>query len=374
MKRAVYALVMDESHEKFFTDVYSVLKQWEFIILCIQTLLLWKRVLPSLIFTSLVHIVFLLSTLFIFCLVLFLILFCNLLNPLVAKTLNVSKTSSGSFSELVSLCQQNGNIMSTVELSRWISRGIYSACTIVNKLAPCRRNHPLSFFIISSTISIGCILLSVYVSGLTLAYVALNICLTLPTLIHHNVISRVWNLIRPVLLRIEAEFDKNPLESPEEREAGERELYEPIVAAANAANSAVFPGGILMDEIVESEPNQLETEELDNSEAVFIKQFVSDISAEELDRLFSEALGEHENVSRNSKHLKSDFTDSPGFNDDIYPPIKRESHSPASWAMGSEYATDDDESSDIMGEVCPSLITPNKETEHEGFIFIRKQE
>ncbi|CAH8459377.1 unnamed protein product [Heterobilharzia americana] len=301
---------MDESHEKFFTDVYSVLKQWEFIILCIQTLLLWKRVLPSLIFTSLVHIVFLsfvkssLSTLFIFCLVLFLILFCNLLNPLVAKTLNVSKTSSGSFSELVSLCQQNGNIMSTVELSRWISRGIYSACTIVNKLAPCRRNHPLSFFIISSTISIGCILLSV----------------------------------------------------------------------CNAANSAVFPGGILMDEIVESEPNQLETEELDNSEAVFIKQFVSDISAEELDRLFSEALGEHENVSRNSKHLKSDFTDSPGFNDDIYPPIKRESHSPASWAMGSEYATDDDESSDIMGEVCPSLITPNKETEHEGFIFIRKQE
>ncbi|CAH8454865.1 unnamed protein product [Heterobilharzia americana] len=106
-----------------------------------------------------------------------------------------------------------------------------------------------------------------------------------------------------------------------------------------------------MDEIVESEPNQFETEELDNSEAVFIKQFVSDISAEELDRLFSEALGEHENVSRNSKHLKSDFTDSPGFNDDIYPPIKRESHSPASWAMGSEYATDDDESSDIMGEV-----------------------
>ncbi|VDO91073.1 unnamed protein product [Schistosoma mattheei] len=112
-----------------------------------------------------------------------------------------------------------------------------------------------------------------YVSGVTLAYIALNICLILPTLLHHRVISRVWNLIRPILTRIEAEFDKNPLESPEERDAGERELYEPIVAAANAANSSVFPDGFLTDIPTKVESSQLDSEELDNSEAVFIKQF-----------------------------------------------------------------------------------------------------
>lgn len=213
-----------------------------------------------------------------------------------------SKRSPGSFSELVSICLENGSIMSTTDLSHWISSYLYSALNIANKLAPCHRNHPLSFFIISSSISIGCIVLSMYVSGVTLAYIALNICLILPTLLHHRVISRVWDLIKPILKRIEAEFDKNPLESPEERDAGERELYEPIVEAANAANSSVFPVGFLTDVPMKLESNQLESEELDNSEAVFIKQFVSDISSEELDRLFSEALGEHETAAK--KHYQ----------------------------------------------------------------------
>ncbi|CAH8826959.1 unnamed protein product [Trichobilharzia szidati] len=264
--------------------------------------------------------------------------------------------------------------MSTVELSRWISKGIYGALIIVNKLAH-RRNHPLSFFIISSTISIGCIVLSMYISGVTLAYMILNICLTLPALIHHNVISRIWNLIKPILIRIEAEFDKNALESPEEREAGERELYEPIVAAANAANANLRHNELDRNEFIKPEPGQTDTDDLDTSEAVFIKQFVSDISSEELDRLFSEALGEHENISQNRRRQKPDFIDSRRFNDIIDDScIKQEPYSPSSWAMGSEYATDDDESSDIMNEVGTTSYLPNKEIEHEDFVFIRKKE
>ncbi|KAH8849414.1 hypothetical protein KSF78_0000161 [Schistosoma japonicum] len=293
-----------------------------------------------------------------------------------------SKCSPGSFAELVSICLENGSIMSTTDLSRWISSGLYGALNIANKLAPCHRNHPLSFFIISSTISIGCILLSLYVSGLTLAYLALNICLILPTLIHHNVISRVWNLIKPILTRVEAEFDKNPLESPEERDAGERELYEPIVAAAHAANSSIFPAGFLTDENIKPESNQIESEDLDNSEAMFIRQFVSDISSEELDRLFSEALGEHETVVPPQKSRydnKSHSNNNSNFIDAEYPHILNQEvdslHSqPRLWAMESEYATDDDESSDIMGEVYPASVTTNKDVEHEGFVFVRKQE
>ncbi|CAH8826953.1 unnamed protein product [Trichobilharzia szidati] len=371
---------MEGAHDKFFNDVYSILRQWEFIILRVQTLLLWKRIVPSFVFTALVNFVFLpfvrskLSGLFLLCLVLFVILLCKLLKPLVAKANTVFNFSSGSFSELVSLCLRNGNIMSTVELSRWISKGIYGALIIVNKLAH-RRNHPLSFFIISSTISIGCIVLSMYISGVTLAYMILNICLTLPALIHHNVISRIWNLIKPILIRIEAEFDKNALESPEEREAGERELYEPIVAAANAANANLRHNELDRNEFIKPEPGQTDTDDLDTSEAVFIKQFVSDISSEELDRLFSEALGEHENISQNRRRQKPDFIDSRRFNDIIDDScIKQEPYSPSSWAMGSEYATDDDESSDIMNEVGTTSYLPNKEIEHEDFVFIRKKE
>lgn len=55
-----------------------------------------------------------------------------------------SKRSSGSFSELVSICLENGSIMSTTDLSHWISSCLYGALNIANKLAPCHRNHPLS--------------------------------------------------------------------------------------------------------------------------------------------------------------------------------------------------------------------------------------
>ncbi|CAH8467773.1 unnamed protein product [Schistosoma turkestanicum] len=395
---------MSSPHEKFFYDVYSVLSQWEFIILRIQTILLWERIVPSFVFTAFVHLVFFnFSTLFIFCLALFLVLLCNLLQPLMAKLFDDSKPSPGSFSELVTVCLENGSIMSAIDLSHWISSCLYGLLNIANKLAPCHRNHPFSFFIISSTASIGCIILSLYVSGVTLAYITLNICLILPTLIHHRVISRAWNAIKPILARIEAEFDKNPLESPEERDAGEREIYEPIVAAANAASSSVCPSGFPTDLPIKQESDEVESDELDNSEAVFIKQFVSDISSEELDRLFSEALGENEytrrsttsrrrtyvNTTTTNNNNNNDNTnnnknnnyiiDSSDSNDSDYPymlkqEIKEESRSSIVWAMESEYATDDDESNDIMGEVYPVPITMTKDVEHEGFVFVRKQE
>ncbi|KAK4472471.1 hypothetical protein MN116_002678 [Schistosoma mekongi] len=143
------------------------------------------------------------------------------LNWPVMHRVKTVECSPGSFAELVFICLENGSIISTTDFSRWISSGLYGTRSIATKLARYHRNHSLSFFIISSTISIGCILLSLYVSGLTLAYLALNICLILPTLIHHNVISRVWSLIKPILTRVEAEFDRNPLESPEKHDASE---------------------------------------------------------------------------------------------------------------------------------------------------------
>ncbi|XP_018647332.1 hypothetical protein Smp_165190 [Schistosoma mansoni] len=375
---------MRSPHDKFFYDVYSVISQWEFIILRIQTILLWERVVPSFVFTAFVHLVFLsfiksnFSTLFIFCLALFLVLLCNLLQPLMARFFLESEVVH---SEHYCKCGSPYFVLTFLFLDR--CKISYPCIPISNNLFGIT-NFFIKFFIISSSISIGCIVLSMYVSGVTLAYIALNICLILPTLLHHRVISRVWDLIKPILKRIEAEFDKNPLESPEERDAGERELYEPIVEAANAANSSVFPVGFLTDVPMKLESNQLESEELDNSEAVFIKQFVSDISSEELDRLFSEALGEHETAAKNTiRYNKSDNNhnnNSSEFTDTDYPYIIKQetvekSHSPPIlWAMESEYATDDDESSDIMGEVYPSPMIMNKDVEHEGFVFVRKQE
>ncbi|CAH8292607.1 unnamed protein product [Schistosoma turkestanicum] len=258
---------MSSPHEKFFYDVYSVLSQWEFIILRIQTILLWERIVPSFVFTAFVHLVFFnFSTLFIFCLALFLVLLCNLLQPLMAKLFDDSKPSPGSFSELVTICLENGSIMSAIDLSHWISSCLYGVLNIANKLAPCHRNHPFSFFIISSTASIGCIILSLYVSGVTLAYITLNICL-IPT--NSN----------PSSSRIEAEFDKNPSGILRKNVMLVNEKStEPIVAAANAASSSVCPVGFPTDLPIKQESDEVESDELDNSEAVFIKQFASELS------------------------------------------------------------------------------------------------
>ncbi|KAK4472481.1 hypothetical protein MN116_002679 [Schistosoma mekongi] len=115
---------------------------------------------------------------------------------------------------------------------------------------------------------------------------------------------------------------------------------------------------------------------------MFIRQFVSDISSEELDRLFSEALGEHETIvpPQHSRYdNKSHGNNSSNIIDTEYPHILNQEvdkldSQPRLWAMESEYATDDDESSDITGVVYPApATTNNNDVEHEGFVFVRKQ-
>lgn len=108
-------------------------------------------------------------------------------------------------------------------------------------------------------------------------------------LIYHKVFSRLWSTLKPILLRIETEFDKYQLETASEREAGEAELYGPIVAAA-AASQQNLPYSddlaLLPDDAVGRSLNPRGSEELDTSEAVFIKQFGKPFSPFTSPRLF----------------------------------------------------------------------------------------
>ncbi|VDP89713.1 unnamed protein product, partial [Echinostoma caproni] len=167
---------------------------------------------------------------------------------------------------------------------------------------------------------------------------------------YHSVVSRVWSTVKPVLQRIEAEFDKNPLETVSEREAGEAELYGPIVAAA-AASQCDFPTSDddqvpAPNRFLSAHLNSHGSEDLDTSEAVFIKQFVPKMSNEEIDRLFDNALGGATSPGR----APSLFGSEPD------PDAFHGAGSPGAmpWVMSDEYATDDDEVSDIVDETIVS--------------------
>ncbi|OON14542.1 hypothetical protein X801_09668, partial [Opisthorchis viverrini] len=186
--------------------------------------------------------------------------------------------SPDSFAEFIASSLQEGHILSVEELSLWVARLLYYIMSIINSLAPCRRKRPLLFFLITSTSSLMIIWISNYLPGLIISYGLLNLCLIAPVLIHHRVGTRLWTTIKPILEYIEAEFDRNPLESASERAAAEAEFYEPIIAAAAAANPHLFSDanteGFLSDSFLNPPQRQREgSEDLDTSEAVFIKQF-----------------------------------------------------------------------------------------------------
>lgn len=64
-----------------------------------------------------------------------------------------------------------------------------------------------------------------------LSYFLVNYILIVPGLMYHRVFSRIWAILKPYIDRMEAEFDRKQLESVVEREAGERELWEPIATS-----------------------------------------------------------------------------------------------------------------------------------------------
>lgn len=64
-----------------------------------------------------------------------------------------------------------------------------------------------------------------------LTYFVVNVFLILPGLMHHRIFSRTWLVLKPYVDQIEAEFDRGQIESVAEREAGERELWEPLATS-----------------------------------------------------------------------------------------------------------------------------------------------
>ncbi|KAA3671594.1 uncharacterized protein DEA37_0013720 [Paragonimus westermani] len=282
---------MPSKNIKFYEGVFAIISRWDFLILRIEVLLLWERLFASFIFNSLVHLIF--------CVALF-----RVINALTALVF----------------------ILST-----------------------------LQFFSLTSGSSLACIWLSAYLPGLAVSYCLLNVCLIAPVLVHHRVTTRLWHAIKPLLVRIETEFDRHPLESPEERRAGEAAFYEPIIAAASSYHPDLLSDGngdgFLADSFLFSSKrrrSRSNSEEIDSSETVFIKQFVPQLSSDEFDQLFTGVLEAQarNSTSRDGVHKSASFAELPASDE-----------TPAfSHAMVDEYATDEDELEDITADEEVSLF------------------
>ncbi|CAH8574626.1 unnamed protein product [Dicrocoelium dendriticum] len=208
----------------------------------------------------------------------------------------------------------------------------------------------LEFFLVTSGMSIACIWVGACLPGLAISYAVLNLCLILPVMLHNHVGSRLWSTIRPILRRIEEEFDKHPLESVNERIAGEAEFYQPIIAAAAASHPELLSDendeGFLSDDFLfpPARRRTSSSDELETSEAAFIRQFAPEMSNEEIDRLFSDLLTDGGTPSVTSASVSR------------LPTVA--ASNPKLSTMFDEYATDDDEIEESMNHtevrhVCP---------------------
>lgn len=93
------------------------------------------------------------------------------------------------------------------------------------------------------------------------SYALINVFLLLPGLLHHRVFPRIWSQIKPYIESLEAELDRGQFETMEERDAGEKEHWEPI------ASSPFFTGA--QSSFFSSHP----ADDLDISESQFIQSF-----------------------------------------------------------------------------------------------------
>lgn len=366
---------MSAVHEKLYRSVLSVFYQWEFLILRMQVLLLWERAYMSLAFNIFVQLVFWTvalarqNSLFIICVSLSVCVLCDLFRNTISRFIVGPSESPGSFTSLVSIALREGHILSVEELSLWIANILHYIVSLVNGLAPCRRRRPLLFFVITSGISIVCIWLGAYLPGLAISYVLLNICLIVPVLLHYHVGSRLWHTMRPILRRIEEEFDRHQLESLDERLASEAEFYQPIIAAAAASHPELLSDendeGFLSDDFLypSSRRRTSSSDELDSSEAAFVKQFAPKMSNTEIDRLFSDVL-----TDAGARAATSSFSPSPTV-----------AASDANFTtMFDEYATDDDEVGEYLNHTEDNFNAPVcvPEPEHylDDFLMPKKEE
>ncbi|THD20585.1 hypothetical protein D915_008791 [Fasciola hepatica] len=371
---------MKSRYDRVYDDIFAVLNRWELIILRIEVLLLWERVVPSFIFNLSMHLIFWAvaltthSTLFVASCALSVLLTFDVFWKWIRRLLDDPLKSEGSFTRLVQSALESGSILSIEELSQWVAKFLYYAKSMVNGLSPCRRSKPLLFFLLTASTSLACIVLSRHISGLAISYGILNLCLVAPVLIYHKVFSRLWDTVKPVLQRIESEFDKYQLETASEREAGEAELYGPVVAAAAASQQNLAyddDQALVPNRFATNSFNERASEDLDTSEAVFIKQFVPKLSNEEIDRLFDNALGGATSTGR----APSLFGSEP--NRDPNRMVSIPDATP--WIMSDEYATDDDEVEDILDEATDEQVTGSnamhsQDRDCEGFVVVPKSE
>ncbi|VDM35724.1 unnamed protein product [Hydatigera taeniaeformis] len=227
--------------ERFYRDTYAVLSNVDFILLRVEFLLLYKKLIPNLL---------LLLTGF-------------------------DMTSE------VGIALQRREIFSVEELSFHAAKGFRIFLKVINLFAPYREQRPLLVRILSREIYIiACILTQL--SGLLLIWIGLiakehnltyfvvNVFLIVPGLMHHRIFSRTWSVLKPYVDQIEAEFDRGQIESVAEREAGERELWEPL------ATSSFFHQP---ERRYEGSPGRFDTfdvdvDDYDASESQFIQSFI----------------------------------------------------------------------------------------------------
>uniref|UniRef100_A0A5K3FNL4 Protein FAM134C n=2 Tax=Mesocestoides corti TaxID=53468 RepID=A0A5K3FNL4_MESCO len=268
----------DLTQERFYNDAYAVLSNWEGILLRIEYLLLYKKFFPSFAFFLIVQVTFWVPV-FLQLNKAFVVATCLSLAALLDLGKNwvlpmaedfIHRSTGFDPSREVKAAADMKEIYNLEELSYYAAKGFRLSVSLMNVFAPYRNRHPTVFLLLSCTVSLIIIWLGTIAEDYQLTYILLNVTLIVPGLLYHRIFSRIWDHIRPYIARIEEEFDRGQLESAAEREAGEKELWEPIASSPFFRNE---------DEKFEnSKPSSgnfdVDYDDLDTSESQFIQSFI----------------------------------------------------------------------------------------------------
>ncbi|VDK41510.1 unnamed protein product [Taenia asiatica] len=170
----------------------------------------------------------------------------------------------------VDIALKNREIFSVEELSFHTARGFRVFLKVINLFAPYREQRPLVFLILSCVLSLILVWIGLVAKEHNLTYFVVNVLLILPGLMHHRIFSRTWLFLKPYVDQIEAEFDRGQIESVAEREAGERELWEPFATSPffnQPERSYESPTGRF-------DSFEMDVDDYDASESQFIQSFI----------------------------------------------------------------------------------------------------
>ncbi|KAL5110901.1 hypothetical protein TcWFU_009225 [Taenia crassiceps] len=257
--------------ERFYSDTYVVLSKADFILLRVEFLLLYKKLVPSLIFSSVVQFAFWIPVLLRLhrAFVIATLLSVGVLLDL-GKNWLLPKMECFDMASEVNIALRNREIFSVEELSFHAARGFRVFLKLINLFAPYREQRPLLFLILSCVMSLLLIWIGLIAKEHNLTYFVVNVLLILPGLMHHRIFSRTWSVLKPYVDQIEAEFDRGQIESVAEREAGERELWEPL-ATYSFFNQ---PERRYENTTGRFDNNEMDIDDYDASESQFIQSFI----------------------------------------------------------------------------------------------------